>query len=575
MSGEDKMRAPHSNFPSGGMSGIESVQGRNPASLQPNEVTLYVGNLSPRIDEQSLFNLFKDFQISGCRIMRDTYTAESRRFAFVTFFSIDVAEKARNALNYRILDNFEIRICFKRNVSELKQNANVFVKSLSLETTAKELDQAGQPFGKVVSCIVRIDDNGRSLGYGYIQYEEEANAKVAIEKLNGSTLNGSVINVSQFVPSKNRPVNKNNIFLKQFPEELDQATVEKEINNFYSKFGTITSMGVFPHNNPATNTPSFYAFIAFSEDGPADKAIEASNGKDFLKLIKGEPADLEDPAKGLYVAFVMSKRVRKAKMKKQAGGISSVTNLFIKSLKSSVTETDLKQVFSKWGDVTSVCIKEGKSYPHQPPFHMGFQQTQPTGTVRFGFINFARHEDAEKALFEGKKDADVLAVVQVEGRKAKEFLYFHQPKAVREAYLRMKQQMNPNYMFKNQRIPFFQQFPVAPNFNVPLPAHNSTPGTTSRQSEREQPHTVEWLKKNKKEFTELSKDKQNQILGNLMYSRVQESKLASTNQIPKVTGMLIDLDILDYAEVIDILENDAALKERINEALEILAESPA
>ncbi len=55
-----------------------------------------------------------------------------------------------------------------------------------------------------------------------------------------------------------------------------------------------------------------------------------------------------------------------------------------------------------------------------------------------------------------------------------------------------------------------------------------------------------------------------------MFKRIEESDLAEAEDIPKMTGMLIDLDILDFEEIIEILENKDSLKERIKEAYNIL-----
>lgn len=188
-----------------------------------------------------------------------------------------------------------------------------------------------------------------------------------------------------------------------------------------------------------------------------------------------------------------------------------------------------------------------------------------------------------------------MALVSIPStKKNKEFVVFHQQKTVREAYMRMRQkmygmnpmrqvsgfyggfypQMQPNMgMGMPMGMPMGMQMPMAVPMPVPMqiaPPSVGTPGTTSRQSEKENPYNVEWLKKNKKEFGEFSQERKKTILGNLMFNRVKDSKQATQTQIPKVTGMLIDLEILDYAEIIDILENDDALKERIKEALDIL-----
>lgn len=45
------------------------------------------------------------------------------------------------------------------------------------------------------------------------------------------------------------------------------------------------------------------------------------------------------------------------------------------------------------------------------------------------------------------------------------------------------------------------------------------------------------------------------------------------SQVSKITGMLIDLEILELDEILEMLINEEFLKERINEALEIINEN--
>jgi len=132
--------------------------------------------------------------------MRDVYSGESRRFAFVTFKQAEDAEKARQALNYEKIDGYEIRIAPKRNPSDFKTNSNIFVKNLAPETTTKDLDNHCAQFGKVISAIVRTEENGKSLGYGYVQFEDEAVANSAITAMDGTTLHGKKLSVTKFIP---------------------------------------------------------------------------------------------------------------------------------------------------------------------------------------------------------------------------------------------------------------------------------------------------------------------------------------------------------------------------------------
>lgn len=53
-----------------------------------------------------------------------------------------------------------------------------------------KLQEMFQKFGDIVSCKVVTSDDGKSRGYGFVQFDSEASAKAAIEKLNGSADGG-------------------------------------------------------------------------------------------------------------------------------------------------------------------------------------------------------------------------------------------------------------------------------------------------------------------------------------------------------------------------------------------------
>ena len=70
---------------------------------------LYVGNLSYRVTEDDLKDLFKEFEaVTGVNLVTDRSTGRSRGFAFVEFDSGEEADKAVKSLNGKTVQGREI-----------------------------------------------------------------------------------------------------------------------------------------------------------------------------------------------------------------------------------------------------------------------------------------------------------------------------------------------------------------------------------------------------------------------------------------------------------------------------------
>ena len=93
------------------------------------------------------------------------------------------------------------------------------------------------------------------------------------------------------------------------------------------------------------------------------------------------------------------------------------------------------------------------------------------------------------------------------------------------------------------------------------PLHPQTPAALEKD--------VNWLKNNLTAFDQMSQEKQKTILGILMYKKVKELS-PPANLIPKITGMLIDTEVLEIKEIVEILENKDTLRDRITEAISII-----
>jgi polyadenylate-binding protein len=68
---------------------------------------------------------------------------------------------------------------------------------------AESIDNLGlhdlfQKYGKILSSKIVMSEDGKSKGYGYIQFDSEESANDAIEKMNGSTVRDKQMYVKLF-----------------------------------------------------------------------------------------------------------------------------------------------------------------------------------------------------------------------------------------------------------------------------------------------------------------------------------------------------------------------------------------
>jgi len=74
----------------------------------------------------------------------------------------------------------------------------IFVGNLAVETGEQDLLSAFQVFGKVEHVnIAKSASDGHSRGFGFVDVTVETEARDAIAGLNGSTIHGRVLRVSE------------------------------------------------------------------------------------------------------------------------------------------------------------------------------------------------------------------------------------------------------------------------------------------------------------------------------------------------------------------------------------------
>lgn len=82
----------------------------------------------------------------------------------------------------------------------------LFVGSLAWATDDESLQAAFAPFGTVVSAtVVKDRDSGRSKGFGFVEFADDAEGKAAEAGMNGKELDGREIVVNEARPREERP----------------------------------------------------------------------------------------------------------------------------------------------------------------------------------------------------------------------------------------------------------------------------------------------------------------------------------------------------------------------------------
>ena len=81
----------------------------------------------------------------------------------------------------------------------------LFVGSLAWATTDDSLNAHFAQCGTVASAKVITDrESGRSRGFGFVEFEDDAEGQAAVDKLNNSELDGRTITVNEARPREER-----------------------------------------------------------------------------------------------------------------------------------------------------------------------------------------------------------------------------------------------------------------------------------------------------------------------------------------------------------------------------------
>ncbi|XP_048205445.1 polyadenylate-binding protein 1-like isoform X3 [Perognathus longimembris pacificus] len=149
-----------------------------------------------------------------------------------------------------------------------------------------------------------------------------------------------------------------NIFIKNLEDSIDN----KALYDTFSTFGNILSCKVVCDEHGSRG----FGFVHFETHEAAQQAISTMNGM----LLNDRK---------VFVGHFKSRREREAELGARA---LEFTNIYVKNLHADMDEQGLRDLFSQFGKMLSVKVMRNSS-----------------GESRgFGFVNFEKHEEAQKGV---------------------------------------------------------------------------------------------------------------------------------------------------------------------------------
>eukprot|EP00933_Yihiella_yeosuensis_P016846 TRINITY_DN14251_c0_g1_i1.p1 TRINITY_DN14251_c0_g1~~TRINITY_DN14251_c0_g1_i1.p1 ORF type:complete len:626 (+),score=192.12 TRINITY_DN14251_c0_g1_i1:62-1939(+) len=261
---------------------------RDPSLRKSGAGNIYVKNLDKNIDNKALYDTFSLFgNILSCKVASDP-VGKSYGYGFVHYETEEAAKQAIERVNGMQIGEKTVQVCqfMKRNErdsGDTENYTNLYVKNLKPEWKDEEtLTAAFAEFGPVVSAALRSDVRGRS--FAFVDFEIPDDAKKAVAGLHGNDIRTS--------------------------EQIQKA----------------------------------------KDEGKEDEADACGPDGEFLyKLYVQRAQTKEERQKELRAKF------------NGGDGASTGVNLYVKNLDESIDDAKLKDLFTPYGEVSSACAKRDEN----------------------------------------------------------------------------------------------------------------------------------------------------------------------------------------------------------------------
>ncbi|CAN8288604.1 unnamed protein product [Cochlearia groenlandica] len=246
---------------------------------------------------------------------------------------------------------------------------NYLTSSFSSSAAAAEI---------ISAKVIRNKHTGLSEGYGFVEFLSHDVADKVLQEFNGTNMPNTEqpfrINWASFSTGEKRLENNDpdlSIFVGDLAPDVSDTLLH---DTFASKYPSVKAANVVIDAN--TGRSKGYGFVRFGDDNERTKAMTEMHGvKCSSRAMRIGPATPRKTTGYQQQDFVGRYMPNDALAHSDSDSIN--TTIFVGGLDSSVTDEDLRQPFSEYGEIISVKIPVGKGC---------------------GFVQFVSRPNAEEAL---------------------------------------------------------------------------------------------------------------------------------------------------------------------------------
>lgn len=522
---------------------------RDPSLRKSGLGNIFVKNLAKSIDNRQLYDTFSIFgSILSCKVAANA-KGESLGYGFVHFETEDAAQQAISKVDGKLIAGQKVNVApfkSKRERGETKTRyTNIYVKNLPLDVTKDKLDEMFGKHGKITSSMLATAEDGKSRGFGFVNFETPEQAQDAVNALNNLQMGDKTLFVARAQKREERErelrerfeklrverVSKFqqglNLYVKNFPDDWD----DKRLRDEFAKFGSVTSARVM--RDQGTGKSKGFGFVSFSAQDEVTKAVTGMNNT----MIDGKP---------LYVALAQRKEQRRAEMERVRMG---QTPMFAQAPMYYGGPQRGGYMYPAGG------MPRGPGWvpmPGQGPM-MGMGRVGPQGIFPYGPVPFGGRG---APAFPGgvPPTAPGAAGARPAGGRGRARAG---PPAAPQGAAPGGPKIQYEQNVRNRPAGEAVVPPVATEATLPAP-----PAAAGAPGSKPVALTI-------KQLAGLPDKQKKQIIGEQLFVRIKvtEQRLAG-----KITGMLLEMD---NAELIHLLESPEALQEKIQEAKEVLQQHEA